>query len=163
MVELSPVLSVRAATVDDVAAISRVHVAAWQETYRGLIPDDVLDAPDALSRRERHWAGILALGSRDDAVAVATAADDVVGFASSGPPRDDDASWPIELYTLYVLRAHHRRGLGTALLDAVLAAGSASLWVAERNPGAQAFYRRHGFAEDGAVMDDGIPEIRMLR
>ena len=41
---------------------------------------------------------------------------------------------------------------------------SAALWVADPNPRAQAFYRKHGFVADGTVMvDDGVREIRMVR
>ena len=52
-----------------------------------------------------------------------------------------------------------------ALLDAVVDPGaSAALWVADPNPRAQAFYRKHGFVADGTVqVDDGVREIRMVR
>ena len=40
----------------------------------------------------------------------------------------------------------------------------AALWVADPNPRAQAFYRKHGFAADGtARSEDGVREIRMVR
>jgi hypothetical protein len=40
----------------------------------------------------------------------------------------------------------------------------AALWVADPNPRAQAFYRKHGFAADGtARSEDGVQEIRMAR
>ncbi len=37
---------IRAARPEDAASMARVHVRGWQETYRGQIPDAVLDAPD---------------------------------------------------------------------------------------------------------------------
>jgi predicted GNAT family N-acyltransferase len=38
------------------------------------------------------------------------------------------------------------------------------LWVADPNPRAQAFYRKHGFVADGAAqVEDGVREIRMVR
>ena len=41
---------------------------------------------------------------------------------------------------------------------------SAALWVADPNPRAQAFYRKHGFVADGtAQVEDGVREIRMVR
>jgi len=36
-------LMVRPARVQDVGQMARVHVRCWQETYRGLMPDAVLD------------------------------------------------------------------------------------------------------------------------
>ncbi len=66
---------------------------------------------------------------------------------------------------LYVLAEHHGSGAGAGLLDAVVPAGvPAYRWVADPNPRAQAFYRKHGFVPDGVTqVDDGVPEIRMVR
>lgn len=38
-------LIIRPARVQDVRQMARVHVRCWQETYRGLMPDAVLDDP----------------------------------------------------------------------------------------------------------------------
>ena len=39
-----------------------------------------------------------------------------------------------------------------------------ALWVADPNPRAQAFYRKHGFVADGtAQVEDGVREVRMVR
>jgi hypothetical protein len=35
--------------------MARVNVRSWQETYRGIVPDAVLDDPDFLAARERFW------------------------------------------------------------------------------------------------------------
>jgi len=41
---------------------------------------------------------------------------------------------------------------------------SAALWVADPNPPAQTFYRKHGFLPDGAVRtDDDVRELGMVR
>ena len=66
---------------------------------------------------------------------------------------------------LYVYAAHHGTGAGPGLLGAVLDPDeSAALWVADPNPRAQAFYRKHGFAADGAAqVEGGVREIRMVR
>ncbi len=157
---------VRQARAGDAAAMARVHVASWRETYRGLMRDDVLDAPDFVGQRERFWTAALT-DERYAAnrAAVAVAGDEVVGVAMSGPPLDADATWPRQLYILYLLAAHQGSGAGAGLLDAVLAPDErAALWVADPNPRAQAFYRRRGFVADGAVqVEDGVREIRMLR
>jgi GNAT superfamily N-acetyltransferase len=66
---------------------------------------------------------------------------------------------------LYVLAADHGTGAGPALLEAVVdPEESVALWVAEENPRAHAFYRKHGFVGDGtAQVEGGIREIRMVR
>jgi L-amino acid N-acyltransferase YncA len=57
---------------------------------------------------------------------------------------------------LYVYAADHGTGAGSALLEAVVdPEESAALWVADPNPRAQAFYRKHGFVADGTVKVEG--------
>ena len=83
----------------------------------------------------------------------------------SGPPLDAAAAWTRQLHVLYVHAADHGTGAGSALLEAVVDPDeSAALWVADPNPRAQAFYRKHGFVADGsAQVEHGVREIRMVR
>ena len=157
---------VRCARVEDAFGMARMHVRSWRETYRGVMSDLVLDDPELPAARERFWTTILSDERyRANRVAVAERDGDVVGIAMAGPPQDSGAQWGTHLYVLYVLAAEHGTGAGAALLDAVIGPDdSAALWVADPNPRAQAFYRKHGFVADGTVMvDDGVREIRMVR
>ena len=159
-------LTVRPARVDDVARMARVNVRCWQETYRGLMPDAVLDDPGFVAARERFWTAALTDERyRENRAAVAERDGELVGIAMSGPPLDAGVTWARQLYVLYVLAADHGTGAGRALLDAVVDPGEpVGLWVADPNPRAQAFYRKHGFAADGTTqVDGGVREIRMVR
>ena len=159
-------LAVRAARVEDVVQMARVNVECWRETYRGLMSDAVLDDPTLLSARERFWAVALTDERyRENRVAVAERDDDLVGIAMSGPPLDAAVAWARQLYVLYVYAADHGTGAGAALLEAVLDPEEpAVLWVADPNPRAQTFYRKHGFVADGTVqVEDGLREVRMVR
>jgi hypothetical protein len=93
---------------------------------------------------------------RGNRVAVAERDGELVGVAMSGPPLDDTAPWARQLYVLYVYAADHGTGAGPALLEAVVYPDeSVALWVADPNPRAQAFYRKHGFVADGTVQVRG--------
>ena len=153
---------VRAARPEDVAAMARVHVRSWQETYRGMFPDAVLDDPGFVERRERMWANAVADTGRARP-AVAEVDGEIVGIALSGPSETADAQR--QLYVLYLLAAHQGTGAAAALLEAVVAAEEdVILWVADPNPRAQAFYRRHGFAADGSArIEMDVRAIRMRR
>ena len=154
------------ARIADVPQMARVIVRCWQETYRGLMPDAVLDDPGFPAARERMWAAALTDERyRQNRVAVAERDEELFGVAMSGPPQDSTAAWTRQLYVLYVHAADHGTGAGLALLEAVIAPEeSALLWVAHPSPRAQAFYRKHGFAADGAAqVHEGIPAIRMVR
>jgi ribosomal protein S18 acetylase RimI-like enzyme len=157
---------VRAARVEDVAQMARVNVRSWHETYRGLMPDAVLDDPGFLTARERFWTAALTDERyRENRVAVAERDGELVGIAMSGPPLDAGAAWARQLYVLYVQAADHGTGAGAALLDAVVdPEESVALWVADPNPRAQGFYRKHGFVADGTIqVENGVREIRMVR
>jgi hypothetical protein len=52
-------ITVRQARAEDVKAMARIHVQSWQETYRGLMADEILDRPGFVERRERFWAAAL--------------------------------------------------------------------------------------------------------
>lgn len=159
-------MTTRRAVPGDATAMAAVHVRCWQETYRGVMRDDVLDDPGLLAARERMWSDLLTDERyRAHRIAVAERAGAVVGIAASGPPLDEDAALPRQLYVLYLLAAHHGSGDGQALLEAVVAPDEpAALWVADPNPRAQAFYRRHGFAPDGTTkVEDDVRHVRMVR
>jgi predicted GNAT family N-acyltransferase len=102
---------------------------------------------------------------RENRVAVAERDGELVGIAMSGPPLDAAAAWARQLYVLYVYAVDHGTDAGPSLLEAVLdPEESAALWVADPNPRAQAFYRKHGFVVDGTVqVENGVREIRMVR
>jgi GNAT superfamily N-acetyltransferase len=102
---------------------------------------------------------------RQNRAAVAERDGELAGIAMSGPPEDAAAAWRRQLYVLYVYAADHGTGAGRALLEAVIdPAEPAALWVADPNPRAQAFYRKHGFAADGTARSgDGVREVRMVR
>src|SRR6201989_3559180 len=126
----------------------------------------VPDAPGFPAARERMWTEVLTSGRyRQNRAAVAERDDELAGIAMSGPPEDAAAAGARQLYVLYVYAADHGTGTGEALLEAVIdPAEPAALRVADPNPRAQAFYRKHGFAAGGALpFGGGGREIRMVR
>ncbi len=146
--------------------MATVHVRCWQETYRGLMADEVLDDPSFVAARERFWSAVMTDERyRENRVAVAERDRELIGIAMSGPTLDFTAASARQLYLLYVCAADHGSGAGSALLDGVIHPDEpAALWVADPNPRAQAFYRRHGFVADGtSQVEDGVREIRMVR
>ena len=89
--------------------------AGWQETYRGLMSDAVLDDPDLLTTRERFWTDMLTDDRyRDNRVAVAEREGELIGIAMSGLPLDE-GPWSRQLYVLYVRAVDHGTGAGRSL------------------------------------------------
>jgi len=157
-------MQVRPAVPDDIPGLAHVHVQGWRETYRGLFPDQLLDDPEFEPRRRRYWTSQLTEPRcAEHRIAVAEDDGEIVGLALAHPA-GDELGIP-QLYAQYLLAAYQGSGAGAKLLDTVLDPdGEAVLWVADPNPRAQAFYRRHRFTPDGATkIEDGVREIRMQR
>lgn len=154
---------VRPMTAVDADAAGRVHVTVWREAYAGLMRADYLAGLD-LHRSAERWRLPTPAGSRR---LVGTTPDGaVVAIAAAGPPRDTAAPAPWELWMLNILAAHHGTGLADLLMAELVGERAAYLWVLDGNARAQAFYRRHGFAVDGATKPHaptGTTEVRMVR
>lgn len=142
-------MMLRSATLDDCHGIARVQVASWRHTYRGLMPEAVLEGMTVESRRER-WARILSSPRAGEGNEVLEdEAGTVRGFVSWGKNRD--AAWPAEgeIYALYLDADWHGQGWGAKLflkgLSRLRGMGwdSASVWVLQGNP-SEGFYRRMG-------------------
>ncbi|SDS81104.1 Acetyltransferase (GNAT) domain-containing protein [Friedmanniella luteola] len=159
-----PAPLLRGARPDDAEALGRCHLTCWAEAYGGLVDGDALAAAlAAVDQRVDRWRQILA---GEHGTTLAVAGEEVVGFVSAGPQRDDDLEG-VELYALYVRRPRWGTGVGDRLLTAAVGDAACSLWVLRANVRARTFYARHGFRPDGAErVDDllgGVAEIRMVR
>ena len=134
-------ISIRAATEHDAAAIAHVHVESWRTTYAGIVPDEYLanlnEAERALLWRE--WL------TRDLEVYVADRDGEVAGFISGGRIREPILTYDAELFAIYLLKQAQGQGIGTALLrelaGSLLRQGLTGMivWVLEKNP-AKHFY-----------------------
>jgi GNAT superfamily N-acetyltransferase len=155
-------ITVRRAVFQDAERMVDIRLAGWRENFAHLlsaeflagITSDVGQMRDAITRsvRTEHH--------------VAEVDGEVVAFAIAGPAQDGEPrDW--QLFLIYQYARLHGSGTGQALLDAAVGQRPAVLWTAEDNPRAQAFYRRNGFAPDGARKVEpaweNLAEIRMVR
>lgn len=146
---------IRRARTADAAAMAEIHVQAWRESYRGLIPDDYLNRLGVLERTRNHARWLEREGR--GASFLAFAGDDrPAGFVQCGAARGSPGPGWGEVYALYLLDAAKGQGLGRALMAAATAhlAGQGMvpfmLWVLTANFRAFGFYRHLGgtvFAE----------------
>ncbi len=156
---------VRRAHTGDAAALVSCRAACWREAYIGSISASVIEKRHGdMSLRVQRWRRILAGPAR---TWVAVDGGDVVGFSSTGPPRDEQKRHLVELYALYARASRYGTGLADRLLEPALGDAPAFLWVLECNPRAQAYYAKAGFRADGTVrIDDelgGVRQVRLVR
>src|SRR5258706_13870023 len=106
-------VTVRLATPDDADAIERVRTDTWRATYRGLMPDLVLDALGYDGARRRQQMAAMAA---DRFALVAEHDAEVVGFAYGGPSRSEEPQHPGEVYAVCLLTPHQTPGHAAALM-----------------------------------------------
>jgi GNAT superfamily N-acetyltransferase len=164
----SQVGRIRQAGLDDARVIAEIHVSSWRAAYAGQLPDQFLEG---LSIQERDTAWQLQLrtpprGSR--VLLVEREPGHVVGFASVGACRDQDADQRAgELHALYVHPDHWGRGLGRLLHDHAMndlrQAGfrTATLWVLRTHHAAQRFYANSGWTPDGCAKVESVGEVAL--
>jgi len=155
----------RDAHADDVDALGRVHVRAWQSAYRGVMPDEYLDGLQA-SDRAAMWERFLAEPRPDQRLHVVTVDDRVIGFACFGSCAEAGEAPLGELYAINLDPDHWGRGLGRKLLSTVTyelpAFGdSAVLWVVPENARARVLYESAGWADDGGRRHDEELGVRV--
>ncbi len=165
-------MEIRPAVPEDALAVARVHVQSWQAAYRGLLPDEYLDALRPEDRAPHYDFTHTDPATPNTLVAVET--DEVLGFATTMPSRDETLANYGELSALYVAPEHWRKGIGTMLIAAaykhLVRRGyrDALLWILAGNTRAEHFYQMDGWRPDGVrrsetVWGVTVDELRYVR
>ncbi len=140
--------AVREATLDDADGIARAHTDSWQTSYRGILPDTVLDRIDVGQRAETRRR-ILRDRSIYQLVAYDLTHGDIVGFCDAGPSRRH-VPYAGELYAIYLVQRAKRYGVGQEMFERVQAwlvreaMRSMIVWVLDNNHHARSFYEAMG-------------------
>ncbi len=179
---------IRRATPEDAPEITRCHIGGWKVHYRGILPDAMLDELDHAQRSAKRRQFIREEMEEREAL-VAAGADPrkeranwvleqdgtILGWASTGPARDEDLGMETnELYAIYLDPELVGRGHGRVLMqyciDDACERGFAemSMWVLTGNERARRFYAAAGFVADPRVSPEPFGEtsetkLRMVR
>lgn len=147
-------MDIRNATADSIGDLAHIQVEGWRAAYAGLVDQAYLDGldEDAKAADWRRWMANDAMTAL-----IAHDGDTAAGFISFGPLRTPPPGsspirpqYPAEVYALYILPDHWRKGIGRALLrDAALRLkgkrqSALCLWVMDKNQRANAFYKALG-------------------
>ncbi|MCB2222817.1 MAG: GNAT family N-acetyltransferase [Actinobacteria bacterium] len=146
---------VRIATTEDGPAIAAVQVAAWNATYRGLLPDHVIDQM-RVEDRGPQWAGRIGAGTT---VLLAVEDGRVAGFCALAASDEEGAG---EVTAMYARPDARGRGHGRRMMAGALewfrseGFGTAVLWVLDTNRIGREFYEKAGWVPDGASKVDEV-------
>lgn len=138
-----------------------VIYTAWGETYKGLIPDNILEG-----RSMERWIQRTKENPENKYIAFADGkAAGVVGFLQQA--RDFVTNRESgEIVALYVLKEYQKNGIGKALLNEALndiGEKNVTLFMLKGNDNAASFYRKMGFCFTGKELyDNGMTELEMI-
>jgi GNAT superfamily N-acetyltransferase len=127
----------------------------WDESARAGFTDLLPAAHEFPEPDPERWYALV----EDGAVSLLMAEEDgeLLGFSACGESRDEDAAPGVgEVRSFFVAAGRWGRGVGRALMSAVLASlrergcTEATLWSFAANERANRFYEAHGFTRDGA-------------
>ncbi len=157
-------VAVTLARADDAEEIGEFQTACWEQTYRGVVSDDYLNATTALMRGAR-WRERITRGQRR--VLIARSAGDILGVASTASTDPSRSDLPgLELCSIYVDQRFHSTGISSDLMSAAVGQEDAHLLVFTTNRRAQRFYAKYGFVATGEHQidpDTAIEEQRWVR
>ena len=157
----------------DAAAMARVSVDSYRAAHRDQIPEASL-MQFTYEESERNWARAIgelsASDERQEYIYVAENEEGrIIGVAMGGPERSRHPLYRGEIYFLYLLPEHHRRGIGRqltvqmverlveqgmdSLLIRVLTANALARWFYERLGGQLVPDVEEQIEERGAVLD----------
>ena len=145
---------IRPAEESDALGVAQVHVQTWQTAYRGLVPDEYLDA---LSVEKRKIAWSETIRKQTPELWISESNSVLTGWVAFGPSRDAAAApSTAELEAIYVMPAYWGTGTGRGLWLAARKRlverqfARATLWVLTQNVRAIRFYAAAGFQPDPA-------------
>ena len=148
-------INVRKLQLVDAKGIATVHVLSWQNTYRGLMADEILDSLD-IEDRTKKWKEIILADQPNWEGIVAVLDDEVVGWTTYGKSRDENAAENTgELWAIYVHPKFLGKGAGSLMMKEALESlkkmgfRKATLWVLTTNSKSRKWYESKGWHLSG--------------
>lgn len=140
---------IRPAQLDDASGMERVHIDSWRITYKGIMPDTILNSLSYEEWTQRRRAGLSNPNRKAFDYVAVDPSGQIVGFVNGGTERSGDPVYKGELYAIYLLKEVQGQGLGRRLMltlvERLVQAGYTNmlLWVLVENP-ARKFYEKMG-------------------
>lgn len=105
---------IRLATLEDCKALSIIKQKMWDETYRGIYIDEIIDHFN-YEETEETFAKII--NNKDISLYVVEIEDSIAAFMSVGKPLYKFKNYEQEIGLLYIRKAFQKKGIGKALFN----------------------------------------------
>ena len=154
---------IRNTSKNDVYGVAHVVTVSWNETYKGLVPDEELEKLKT-NEDERARRALEKLQNNEYKQLVLEINKEIVGFIRYGKSSDKEFSNCGEIYAFYIINKYHNLRLGRKLFELarndLKKMGFDKMIVAclKGNPTSE-FYKHMG----GKYIKDGIFERLQLK
>jgi len=105
---------IREAVYADYKAIAKIHISAWQQAYRGLVPDDHLDNL-SLEKGEMGWKRRLKEKLNKLTIVAVNEENVVLGYCCGGDNRAEPRVYDGELQAIYIHPDYWGLGIGKVM------------------------------------------------
>lgn len=150
-------ISIRKGNENDARGVVEVNTYTWLTSYKGLIPDEVLE--NRVKSMDERVLKIANSIREKDNLYIAVDNEKVVGIMTYGKSRNDNYAECGEIYSLYVLDKYQGLGIGKKLfmigIEELIKNGfnSIILNILDGNK-TIAFYEKFGGKKVGSKQDD---------
>ncbi|TAL30253.1 MAG: GNAT family N-acetyltransferase [Alphaproteobacteria bacterium] len=140
---------IRRARVTDAGDIARVRITGWWQSYKGLMPDELLNKLDIEADTTRLREAFADKENKSLRFVVEQAGK-IIGMGACGKARQSEDAKRGEVYAIYLLDEAKGQGIGTKfmreMVGVLMANGFESLQVCvlESNAPARKFYEKLG-------------------
>lgn len=101
---------------EDCAAVAHVVTVAWNETYRGIVPDEFLDSL-YLNENERAQNSYNSFNENENHQYVLEIDNNIVGFVNVGSSDESEYDNCGEIYAIYIINGYKGNGFGKKLIE----------------------------------------------
>lgn len=160
--------NVRYASIEDAKELSLLKQRVWDETYRGIYKDELIDNFDYTMSRKKF---VKMIENPDLNLYVVESKGELVGYMSIGAPHHPYLDYEQELGLLYIRKDYQKCGIGRDLFELakrdVLKNGYNRFIVScnKYNDGARKFYEKMGgklILLDDDAQDKRYPQAKYL-
>lgn len=135
-------MNIREATIDDLEIISKIHVDAWKDTYKGIVPETHLSKMSYDIQREKWKKRLFTDNINNEKMFLLETEDRILGF-SSGNSIDENRA---RINTIYFVNDARGQGHGTELFNYTIKKLNRNIievWCFEENEN-RVFYEKLG-------------------
>ena len=157
---------IREAILKDSKGISKVIVDTWRSTYKNIMPQEFLNNM-SYEKAEKIFEDALINKNRIILV-VENSSEEIIGIIQGGKEREGYEEYQGEIYAIYVMKEHQKKGLGKKLIHKMAKRlileemKSMVIWVLANNNSRRFYEKLGGIATEEKYSKSGGKRVKEI-